>query len=164
MRGLALIDFTDKDVLIANSSSGFGAPNGRAFVRVSKDAGRSWSRSFRLPLDGLHSLSAINSSLVRPDGRCLLFMFEVNPDLPNRHNLVYRSTDDHASFHFMSFITVKDDPFAAGTGDWEQLPCAFRGHRWFYPRGYTLPNGRLLCVLRCQRDPTSVMWDRALQE
>jgi hypothetical protein len=151
------IDFTNKDVLVANSSTAFGAPESRSFVRVSKDAGRSWSRSFMLPLDGLHSLSAINSVLVRPDGRCLLFMFEVSKDGWNRHNLVYRSTDDGTSFHFMSFITPKDDPFAAGSGDFKP-PYAFGGHRWFYPRGYLLPSGRILCVLRSQRDPTSVMW------
>ena len=157
MAEIGPIDFRNKDVLVANSSSAFGAPTSRSVVRISKDGGHTWSRSFRLPLDGLHSLSAINSSLVRPDGRCLLFMFEVSPDGWNRHNLVYRSTDDHSSFHFLSFITVKDDPFAAGTGDWKG-PFAFGGHRWFYPRGYMLPNGRMLCVLRSQRDPTGVMW------
>jgi len=151
------IDYTNKDVLVANSSTAFGAPESRAFVRVSKDAGLTWSRSVMLPLDGLQSLSAINSATVRPDGRCLLFMFEVSKDGWNRHNLVYRSTDDGTSFHFMSFITPKDDPFAAGSGDWKG-PYAFGGHRWFYPRGLMLPNGRILCVLRCQRDPTSVMW------
>jgi hypothetical protein len=154
---LGAIDFLNKDVLVANSSTAFGAPASRAVVRMSKDAGRSWSRSFRVPLDGLHSLSAMQSSLVRPDGVCLLFMFEVSEDGWNRHNLVYRSTDDHSSFHFLSFITVKDDPFAAGSGDWKG-PYAFGGHRWFYPRGYMLPSGRMLCVLRSQRDPTGVMW------
>jgi hypothetical protein len=157
MAEIGPIDFLNKDVLVANSSTGF-APNSRAFVRVSKDAGRTWSRSFLLPLDGLQSLGAINSAMVRPDGRCLLFMFEVSKDGWNRHNLVYRSTDDGTTFHFLSFITPKDDPFAAGTGNWENLPYAFGGHRWFYPRGYMLPNGRILCVLRCQRDPTGDMW------
>jgi hypothetical protein len=154
---LGPIDFLNKDVLVANNSSAFGAPEGRASFRISKDGGRTWSRSVALPLFGLQSLSAINSSTVRPDGRCLLFMFEVSKDGSNRHNLVYRSTDDGTSFQFLSFITPKDDPFAAGTGDWKG-PYAFWGHRWFYPRGLMLPNGRLLCVLRCQRDPTSMMW------
>jgi hypothetical protein len=157
MAEIGPINFLNKDVLVANSSTGF-APDSRAFVRVSKNAGRTWSRSFRLPLDGLQSLGAINSAMVRPDGRCLLFMFEVSKDGWNRHNLVYRSTDDGTTFHFLSFITPKDDPFAAGTGNWENLPYAFGGHRWFYPRGYMLPNGRILCVLRCQRDPTGDMW------
>jgi len=158
MAEIAPIDFLNRDVLISNSSSGF-SPTSRAFVRVSKDAGRTWSRSFRLPLDGLQSLGAMNSQLVRPDGRCLLFMFEVSQDGWNRRPLVYRSTDDGTTFHFLSFITPREDPFAAATSEtWKDLPLAFGGHRWFYPRGYMLPNGRILCVLRCQRDPTGDMW------
>ena len=158
MAEIGPIDFLNKDVLVSNASAGF-SPDSRAFVRVSKNAGETWSRPFALPLDGLQSLGAMNSSLVRPDGQCLLFMFEISEDGWNRHPLVYRSTDDGSTFHFMSFITPKEDPFAAGTGEsWKKLPYAFGGHRWFYPRGYMLPSGRILCSMRCQRDPTSVMW------
>jgi hypothetical protein len=155
---LGPIDFTNKDILIHNWTAAFASPQGRALVSVSKDAGKTWSRNFRLPLDGLQSLTALHSVLVRPDGRVLLFMFEVSKDGWNRRPLVYRSTDDGSTFHFMSFITVKDDPYAAGSGDYGKLPYAFGGHRWFYPRGYMLPNGRMLCVLRCQRDPNGDMW------
>ena len=157
------IDFRNKDVLVANSSSAFGAPTSRSVVRISKDGGHTWSRSFRLPLDGLHSLSAINSSLVRPDGRCLLFMFEVSPDGWNRHNLVYRSTDDHSSFHFLSFITPKDDPFAAGTGDWKG-PFASADIAGSIRAGYMLPNGTdaVRAALSARSDRGHV--DRALQE
>lgn len=152
------IDFLDKDVLVANFSSGF-SPTSRAFVSVSKDAGLTWSRSFRLPLDGLNALGAMNSPLVRPDGRCLLFMFEVSPDGRSRRPVVYRSTDDGTTFRFLSFVTPKDDPFAACTREsWAKLPYEFGAYRWFYPRGYMLPNGRILCLLRSQRDPTGVMW------
>jgi hypothetical protein len=152
------IDFGNKDVLLYNSCTAFAAPSSRAYVRVSKDAGHTWSRNFMLPLDGLQSLTGLHSVMVRPDGRCLLFMFEVSKDGWNRHPLVYRSTDDGTTFHFMSFITPKEDPYAAGSGNYGDLPYAFGGHRWFYPRGYMLPSGRMLCVLRCQRDPNGVMW------
>ena len=153
MSGIGPIDYLNKDVLVANYSGGYH-PQSRSFVRISKDAGHTWSRSFRLPLDGLQSLGAIYSSLVRPDGRCLLFMFEISKDGWNRHNLVYRSTDDGSTFHFMSFITPRDDPFAAGVTRREGVELAYGGHRWFYPRGYLLPSGRILCSLRCQRDRT----------
>src|SRR5690606_40176763 len=56
-------------------------------------------------------------------------------------------------FHFLSFITPKRDPYRAADGDY-QSTFRFGGHRWFYPRGYLMPGGRILCVLRCQRDPT----------
>jgi hypothetical protein len=150
-------DFLDRDVLVSNSSTDFGKPESRAFVRVSTDAGHNWTPAAELPLDGLHSLSAINSALVRPDGRCLLFLIQVSEDGWNRRPLVYASTDDGTGFHFLSFITPKHDPFAAAEGDWKST-YRFGGHRWFYPRGVMVQGGRILCTLRCQRDPTGVMW------
>jgi hypothetical protein len=109
---------------------------------VSKDAGRTWSRSFWLPLDGLQSLSSIYSSMVRPDGRCLLFHGSARTvDPPPPCVSEHRRQHD---LHFMSF---------------RPRTILFSGARSrTHPRGYMLPNGRILCVLRCQRDPTSVMW------
>src|SRR5690606_15950148 len=117
-----------------------------------------WSRSAMLPLDGLYSLSAVESSLVRPDGRCLLFLtggankegqhnrFPARPEHgePNRP-LVYRSTDDGTAFRFLSFITPRDDP-------------DFSGLQRMYPRGLLLPGGRILCTLRVDRDWAGDMW------
>lgn len=86
------IDFTDRNVLVSNFyyqythedpqirdfvsslTTAFGPADNQAFFRISKDAGQTWSRSAMLPPDGLYSLSAVESSLVRPDGRCLLFL------------------------------------------------------------------------------------------
>lgn len=154
---VAPVDFLDPELLVANGSTNFGMPDGRSFVRLSRDKGHKWSPPLPLPLEGLHSLSAINSTLVRPDGRALLFMIEVDESGWNRHPVVYASTDNGDAFHFLSFITPKTDPMGAADGDWKST-YRFGGHRWFYPRGYLLPNGRILCVLRCQRDPTGVMW------
>jgi len=151
------IDYLDRNVLVSSFSSGFGTPAGRAPIQVSKDGGRSWSAPSELPLDGLNSLTALNSYLVRPDGRCLLFMFEVAPD-GNRRPLVYGSLDGGTEFHFMSYITPERDPFEAAKSLQQASSLAFSGHRWFYPRGTLLPNGRILCTLRCQRDPTGDMW------
>lgn len=151
------IDYLDKNVLLWSFSAGFGTPAGRAPIRVSKDGGRTWSGASELPLDGLHSLTALNSYLVRPDGRCLLFMFEVSPD-GNRRPLVYGSLDGGTEFHFMSYITVEHDPQAAAKSLQPASSLAFAGHRWFYPRAIMLPSGTILCTLRCQRDPTGVMW------
>ncbi|MEV5410405.1 sialidase family protein [Thermopolyspora sp. NPDC052614] len=150
-------DYLDRNVLVGTSSIDFGKPGSRSFVRVSTDAGHTWTPSVELPLDGLHSLSAINSATVRPDGRCLLFLTLISEDGWNRRPLVYGSTDDGTEFHFLSFITPERDPYAAAEGDWTTT-YRFGGHRWFYPRAVMLPTGRLLCTLRCQRDPTGVMW------
>lgn len=150
-------DFTEGDLLVGNSTTDFGKPEGRSFVRVSRDAGRSWTPAAELPLDGLPSLLGINSTLVRPDGRCLLFLTSVSKDGWTRRPLVYASTDDGTEFHFVSFITPKEDPFGAADGDWTST-YRFGGHRWFYPRGVLLRSGRILCTLRSQRDPRGVMW------
>lgn len=154
---LGPIDFRDPRTLLANGSTNFGTPEGRTQIRISRDGGHHWSPPFEVPLDGLHSLSAINSVLVRPDGRALIFLIEVDSEGWNRHPLVYAGTDDGSQFRFMSFITPKADPYGAADGDWKST-FRFGGHRWFYPRGMMLPNGRILCTLRCQRDPTGVMW------
>ncbi len=151
------IDYLDRNVMVSSFSTGFGTPAGRAPIRVSKDGGRTWSGPSMLPLDGLHSLTALNSYLVRPDGRCLLFMFEVQAN-GNRRPLVYGSLDGGTAFHFMSFITPERDPFEQAKSDQQASSLAFSGHRWFYPRATLLPNGRILCTLRCQRDPTGDMW------
>jgi hypothetical protein len=154
---LGPIDYTSKDVFVWSSSTAFGAPESRPFVRVSKDAGKTWSRNYRLPLDGLPSGSANSSQMVRPDGRSLLFLTMISKDGWSRRPMVYGSVPDGSGWHFMSFITPKEDPYGAADGDWKST-FRFGGHRWFYPRGYMLPSGRILCTLRSQRDPTGVMW------
>lgn len=151
------IDYLDRNVLVSSFSSGFGTPAGRAPIQVSRDGGRTWSAPSPLPLDGLNSLTALNSYLVRPDGRCLLFMFEVAPD-GNRRPLVYGSLDGGTEFRFMAYITPERDPFEAARSLQQASSLAFSGHRWFYPRATLLRNGRILCTLRCQRDPTGTMW------
>jgi len=151
------IDYLDRNVLVANGSTEFGKPEARSYVRISKDGARSWTPSVPLPMDNLYSLSAINSSLVRPDGRCLLFMFESSKDGWNRRPLVYGSLPGGTEFHFMSYITKQHDPWGQADAEYDSS-FRFGGHRWFYPRGYLLPNGRILCVLRSQRDPRGVMW------
>jgi hypothetical protein len=84
-------------------------------------------------------------------------MFEVAPD-GNRRPLVYASLDGGTEFHFMSYITPERDTHRAADSLQKASSLAFSGHRWFYPRAIMLRNGRILCALRCQRDPTGDMW------
>jgi hypothetical protein len=160
---LAPIDYSNKDVLLANFNHQYmkedplirefyesvgklvEAPERQVFFRVSKDAGRSWSRSVMLPLDGLYSLAATESTTVRPDGRCLLFLNGVARQGAQSRPLVYRSTDDGTSFHFLSFVTPIDE-------------SRYGGLNLMYPRGLMLPSGRLLCTLRLDRDWAGDMW------
>ncbi|HWK42200.1 MAG TPA: sialidase family protein, partial [Croceibacterium sp.] len=157
MGDLQPIDFLDKNTILSNSGAGFGTPEGRTDVRVSRNRGRTWSPSIAVPKDALHSISGMNSVLVRPDGTALIWLIEVDKEGWNRHPCVFALPPGGTDFHFLTFITPKQDPYYAANGDY-QSTYRFGGHRWFYPRGYMLPSGRMLCVLRCQRDPTGVMW------
>ena len=160
IRDLGPLDLADKDTLIWTQSSAFGTPNGRPYVRISKDAGRNWSRSYRLPLDGLHSACTNSSQMLRSDGRSLLMLTMVTQDGWSRRPMAYLSTPDLSTWHFLSFVTPTEDPFGSADGDWAKLASsfAFGGHRWFYPRTVELRSGRILCTLRCQRSPQGDMW------
>jgi hypothetical protein len=160
---MAPVDFSDPDVLVSNFNHQYlredpllkdylasllkvsDAPERQVFFRVSKDAGRNWSRSVALPLDGLYSLAAVESATVRPDGRCLLFLNGVARQGTSSRPLVYRSTDDGTSFHFLSWVMPREEPFAGGTVQ-------------MYPRGLVLPGGRILCAVRIDRDWAGDMW------
>ena len=153
------VDYLDRNVLVSSGSAGgFATSGARGTVRISRDGGRNWGPTVLLPLDGLPSTTGVQSALVRPDGRCLLFLFSVEKDNSNRRPLVYASTNEGREFHFISYIVPKADPWGQADGDYTDPSVAFIGHRWFYPRGYMLPSGRILCTVRCQRDPTGVMW------
>jgi hypothetical protein len=157
---LGPIDFADRNNLLWTTCTAFGTPNSRPYVRISKDAGRNWSRSYRLPMDGLPAISSNSSQMLRSDGRSLLFLTMISKDGWSRRPMVYASVPDQSTWHFLSFITPKEDPFGAADGDWQTSASsfAFGGHRWFYPRGMQLPSGRILCTLRCQRSPQGDMW------
>lgn len=153
---LGPINYLDKNVLVSNNSTDFGQPGARTTVRVSRDKGHTWSPAFPLPMEGLHSLTGLNSVLVRPDGTVMIWLFEVGTGGFDRHPLIYALPPGGTDFRFMSFITPKADPYGAADGEYPSI--LFGGHRWFYPRGFLLPSGRMLCTLRCQRDPRGDMW------
>jgi hypothetical protein len=153
------VDYLDPNVLVSSGSmGGFATAGTQGTVRLSRDGGKSWGPTILVPLEGLHAMTGIQSTLVRPDGRCLLFMFSIDKDNTHRHPLVYGSTNDGREFHFMSYVVPREDPWGLADGEYTDPSVAFVGHRWFYPRGYLLPSGRILCTVRCQRDPTGVMW------
>ena len=151
------LDFADPDVLVASGSTpDYFRPHSRAWIRVSPDGGRSWRHPILAPNVGLPSVSGHASPLVRPDGVSLLFMTVVTEDGWKRRPAVYAAVQGGAYWTFMSFITPEFDD-GAGWAD-RSLPLRFSPHRYFYPRPILLPGGRILCSVRCQRDPTSVFW------
>ena len=131
-------------------------PHSRAWIRVSTDGGRSWRGPILAPNVGLPSLSGHASALVRPDGISLIFMTAVSADGWKRRPVVYASVDDGAYWTFLSLITPNADDGAADSD--RDGGLRFGAHRYFYPRGIMLPDGRIIASVRCQRDPTSLLW------
>lgn len=150
-------DFTDPDVLVATGGTpDYFRPHSRAWIRLSRDGGRNWLRPILAEQHGLPSVTGGASPLVRPDGVHLLFMTVVTDEGWKRRPAVFRSKEDGSNWAFMSYITAPADDGAADHD--RSLPIRFSGHRYFYPRPLMLPSGRILCSLRAQRDPTSLLW------
>ncbi len=151
------LDFADRNVLVASGATpDYFRPNSRAWIRVSADGGQSWRHPILAPNGGLPSLSGHGSSLVRPDGVCLIFMTAVSADGWKRRPVVYASLDGGAQWSFLSAMTPQTDDGAADSE--RSTGLRFGAHRFFYPRGILLPDGRILASVRCQRDPTSILW------
>lgn len=156
------LDFTDPDVLVASGATpDYFRPHSQAWIRVSPDGGHTWRRPILAPKVGLPSLSGHASAVVRPDGVSLIFMTAVSEDGWKRRPVVYASVDQGAYWTFLSAMTPGSDDGAAD-GD-RSVGLRFGAHRYFYPRGIVLPDGRILASVRCQRDPTSVLWTEMFQ-
>lgn len=149
--------FADPDTLVATGGTpDYFRPHSKAWVRVSTDGGRSWLHPILVEQHGLPSVTGSASPLVRPDGVHLLFMTVVTDDGWKRRPAVFRAKEDGSNWAFMSYIT---SPYDDGAADNDRsLPIRFSGHRYFYPRPVLLPSGRIICSVRCQRDPTSIFW------
>ena len=150
-------DFLDRNVLVASGATpDYFRPHSRAWIRLSVDGGSSWRKPILVPNAGLPSLSGHASSLVRPDGVSLVFMTAVSQDGWKRRPVVYASVDGGAYWTFMSVMTPNVDDGAADSA--RDVGLRFGAHRYFYPRGIMLPDGRIIASVRCQRDPTSILW------
>ena len=58
----------------------------------------------------------MNSALVRPDGTAFIWLMEVDKEGWHRHPCVYALPPGGFDFHFLSFITPKQDPYFDGRG------------------------------------------------
>lgn len=160
-RDEAPLDFTDPDVLVMSGAlPALFTPQSRTWLRVSSDGGRSWRRPIILPMSGLPSLTGHGSETTRPDGVNLLCLMTVTRDGWTRRPLVYASPDGH-QWHFLSFMTpITDD--GASVSDKQGSP-RFGAHRYVYPRPLQLSDGRVIASIRCQRDPTGILWTEILE-
>lgn len=151
------VDFTDPNVLVASGATpDYFRPHSRAWIKVSTDGGYNWRHPILASNCGFQSVSGNASPIVRADGVHLIFVTIVSDDGWTRRPAVYAAVEGGAYWKFVSFITPKQDDGAADND--HSLPLRFSAHRYFYPRPILLPNGRIVCSVRSQRDPTSVFW------
>lgn len=150
------LDFQDRNVFVASGATpDYFRPYSRAWIRVSGDGGRTWRPPILVPSVGFTALSGQSSSLVRPDGVSLVFLTTISEDGWKRRPVVYASVDDGAFWTFLSVITPNTDD---GATENRTEAMRFGGHRYIYPRAIQLPDGRILASIRCQREPTAVLW------
>ncbi|GAA0935126.1 hypothetical protein GCM10009559_26380 [Pseudonocardia zijingensis] len=151
------VNFLDPDVLVASGGvPALFVPNADPWLTMSTDGGRVWRRPVLLPkLRGIPSLSGQGSFAVRADGMGLLALTAVTENGWKRRPLLYASADG-VDWHFLSFMTPERDDGQA-VSDRSGSP-RFGAHRYFYPRPLALRDGRLIASMRCQQDPTSVLW------
>jgi hypothetical protein len=151
------LDFNDANVLVASGATpDYFRPHSRAWIRVSTDGGHTWRPPIEAPKAGWPSLSGHASAIVRPDGVSLVFMTAVTDDGWKRRPVVYASVDGGAGWAFLSAMTPADDDGRRRSAT-DRSACASRPPLLLSAR-HRLPDGRILASIRCQRDPTSILW------
>src|SRR5690606_42113146 len=124
------VDYRDPDVLVSSGSmGGFATASTQATAALSRDGGRTWGETILVPLDHLAATTGVQSTLVRPDGRLLMFLFSTDNDHTHRHPIVFGSLHEGREFHFMSCVTPRQDPFGHTDGAYDDTSDAFAGHR-----------------------------------
>lgn len=124
-------DFSDKHVLLSCwTTPNSGAPDCKAWVKLSKDGGRSWGDAVLLPDFGLPRIQGRPSYIVRPDGTLLLFLtarpVTNNFDRP----VVYASYDGGANWTLISYLPNSNE------------------FRMICPSPVQLPDGTILVATR----------------
>ena len=151
------VDLQSADTLVLSGGiPGLFVPSSKPWICLSADGGFTWRRPTLLDPESLGSLSGHASVSVRADGVGLIALTRVTPDGWTRRPLVYASVDGARTWNFLSFVTPEMDDGTA-VSPREGSP-RFGAHRYFYPRPLPLRDGRIICSMRSQRNPTGVLW------
>jgi hypothetical protein len=126
-------DFSDPNVLLSCwTTPNSGAPDAKAWVKLSKDGGRSWGPAALLPECNIPRFQGRSSYLVRPDGVILLFL-TARPD-NNKYDrpVVYASYDGGANWTLISYMPNSNE------------------YRIICPSPVQLKDGALIVAVRCK--------------
>lgn len=126
-------DFRDPNVLLACwSAPNSAAANAVPWVKVSGDAGETWSDPTRLPTFNFRRIQGRPSYLVRPDGTLLLMLTGKRESDPHDVPIVYASFDGGENWSYLSQITQSEK------------------YRTLCPSPVLLDDGRIVAAVRCK--------------
>jgi len=134
-------DFSDSNVLLEcwctpNSSD----PYAKAWVKISKDGGNTWSEAVLLPDCGIPRFQGRPSYIVRPDGVVLLFLTARPSTNPHDRPVVYASFDNGRNWSLISLMPNSNE------------------YRMICPSPVLLDDGTILAAVRCKPAMTAA-WD-----
>lgn len=143
------LDFTAPDFALMCARSGLEA-GARSWFYASTDRARSWQGPYPLPDFGLPGIAARTDYVVLGPRECLLFLTAAKRDGQEGRVFCARTADGGRGFQFLSWVT--DEPLG-----YTIMPASAR-----------LPDGRLLCAVRCRsdvpREPESAWIDLYLSD
>ena len=114
------------------SSPNSGDDEATAWIRLSDDAGASWSKPLRLPGFTFPRIQGRPSYVVRDDGTVLLMLTARSETDPYDRPVVYASYDGGVNWTFLGYIAGSDD------------------YRMICPSPVILEDGTLLAAVRCK--------------
>lgn len=142
------IDFLHPNFALMCARTGLGAGTCSLFY-ISYDRCRSWQGPYSLPMFEQTAVAARTDYLVEGQDRCLLFLTANKRNGHEGRVFCARTQDSGKTFEFVSYIG--DEPTSAR---------AFT----IMPASLKLPDGNILCTLRCRGDDTSTWMDLYISE
>lgn len=142
------INFLNPDFALMCARTGLQAGT-RSLFYASYDRCRSWLGPYRLPMFDQTAVAARTDYMVEAQDRCLLFLTANKRDGKEGRVFCTRTQDGGKTFDFVSYI-----------GDEPSETKAFS----IMPASLKLPDGRILCALRCRGADTSTWIDLYVSE
>ncbi|TBL79582.1 exo-alpha-sialidase [Paenibacillus thalictri] len=130
---VAGVSFGDPRTLLSCwTTPNSGAPDAKAWVKLSGDGGRSWGAAALLPACNIPRFQGRPSYLVRPDGSVLLFLTAKPQHNPYDRPVVYGSYDGGVNWTLLSYMPASGE------------------YRVICPSPVMLADGTIVVAVRCK--------------
>lgn len=134
-------DFNDPNTLLECwCTPNSGVDNAQPWIKMSRDAGESWSEAVMLPDCGIPRYQGRPSYIVRPDGVVLLFLTARPKNNPHDRPVVFASFDEGRNWSLVSLMPGSNE------------------YRVICPSPVILEDGTILVAVRCKPSMVAA-WD-----